>query len=102
MAGNIGGSNSLLGAPISSPFLPTRSRRRKEPTLVTCGGENGSQTTGGSSFQRRSGSKVHSGGGGVGGGSSSKRRIGVGGLGEVDQRRRLGCDGSVLGQIRMG
>jgi hypothetical protein len=82
MAGNIGGSTTLVGAPISNPFLPTRSRRCKEPTLLTCGGENGSQMVGGdgtvqpdfngggSSFRWCSGSKVRSGGCGEGGGSS--------------------------------
>jgi hypothetical protein len=74
-----------------------RPRRRKEPSLLTCGEENGSQTAGGDSagwrtfnsaggsFRWRYGSKVCSGGGGVGGGSSSKRRIGALGLGVADQ-----------------
>jgi hypothetical protein len=91
-------SSSPYGTPTSNPFLPTQDRRCKEPTLLTCGGENGSWTAGGDcagwmtfnggggSFQQRSSSKVHFGGGGVGGGSSSKRQIGVGGLGKVDQR----------------
>jgi hypothetical protein len=45
MAGSKGGSTSLFGAPISNSFLPTRSRRRKESTLLSCGAQNGSQTS---------------------------------------------------------
>jgi hypothetical protein len=75
MAGGVGGSTMLYNAPKSNLFLPTRSRQRKEPILLTCGDGlvrldfNGSE----SSFWRCSGSKNHSGGDGAGGGSSSKQ-----------------------------
>jgi hypothetical protein len=84
MAGGVGGSTVLYSAPKSNPFLPTRSRQRKEPILLTCGSKNGSWRAGSdgavrsdfngseSSFRRCSGSKNHSGSDGVGGGSSSK------------------------------
>jgi hypothetical protein len=42
MAGGVGGSTMLYSAPKSNPFLPTRSRPRKEPILLTRGSENGS------------------------------------------------------------
>jgi hypothetical protein len=85
MAGGVGGSTMLYSASKSNPFLPTRSRQRKEPILLTCGGENGPRRAGGdgvvwpdfnsgeSSFRQCSGSKNHSGGDGVGEGSSSKQ-----------------------------
>jgi hypothetical protein len=52
MAGGIGGSTTLYGAPKSNPFLPTRSRQRKGRILLTCGGENGSQRAGGDGVVR--------------------------------------------------
>jgi hypothetical protein len=101
MACGIGGSTTLYSGPKSNMFLPTRSRQRKEPILLTCGGKNMSRRDGGdgvvqadfnsneSSFWWCSSSKNHSGGDGAGGGSSSKQRIGVRGSGEAVRRRRV-------------
>jgi hypothetical protein len=47
MADGKGSSSSAYGTPNSNPFLSTRSRRRKEPILLTCDSEHGSQRAGG-------------------------------------------------------
>jgi hypothetical protein len=85
MAGGVGGSTMLYSAPKSNPFLPTRSRQRKEPILLTCDGVNRSWRVGGNnviqpdinggerSFRQCSGSMNHSSGNDEGGVSSSKR-----------------------------
>jgi hypothetical protein len=114
MAGGVGGSTTLYSAPKSNQFLPTRSRQRKEPILLTCGGENGSQRANGdgvvrpdfnsgeSSFRRCSGSKNYSGDNGAGN-DSSKQRIGARGSGEAVQRRRAAMERRLsLGSKRLG